>query len=106
MVNIFTSNNFAAFGIAKSLLKNRGIMFVPKGDDLNVSTYMAYDIFVKEEDAETAKEILKDIIENHTHLNNTEEKKHNPLFGVLVIAGIIITVVVLFWLGLWLRDMH
>ncbi len=106
MVNVFTSNNFATFGIAKSLLKDRGILFVPKGDDLRVSTYMAYDIFVKEEDAHTATEILKDIVENHVHLNETVEKKHKPFFGILVIAGIIITVAILFWLGLWLREIH
>lgn len=105
MVNIFTSSNFVTFGIAKSLLKDNGIMFVPKGDDLNISAYAAYDIFVKEEDSVRAAEILKDIKENHSQLQDKFTKNHNPFFGVLVIIGIIIAVAVLFVLGLYIRGM-
>ena len=104
MVSIFTSKNTASFVIAKSFLEKEKIPFIPKGENAAGLEFTSFEILVKEEDFEKAKNLLSDIEETHTDLLEKYNKKHNPFFGYIVIAGILILVALLFALGLWLRG--
>lgn len=105
MISVFTSNNMASFVIAKSFLEKERIPFIPKGENTAGLEYTSFEILVKEEDYEKAKNIISDIDENNIAVQEKQGAKHNPFFGVLIIAGILITVVLLFVLGLWIRGM-
>lgn len=104
MISAFVSNNNSSFLIAKSLLEKENIPFIPKGENLAGLEYTSFEIFVREEDFERAKILVSEIEENNVHLHEKYNKTHNPFFGVLVIAGILISVPLLFVLGLWLRG--
>ncbi len=104
MVSAFTTKNNSSFIIAKSFLEKENIHFIPKGENLAGLEYTSFEIFVREEDFERAKIIISEIEENQLHIQEKYNKNHNPFFGVLVIAGILISVALLFVLGLWLRG--
>lgn len=106
MISVFTSNNMSSFVIVKSVLEKERIPFIPKGENLAGLEYTSFEILVKEEDYEKAKNIISEIDENNTALTEKYNKKHNPIFGVLVIAVILTTVALLFVLGLWIRGME
>lgn len=104
MVSVFTAKNNASFIIAKSFFEKEKNHFIPKGENLVGLEYTSFKIFVREEDFERAKIIVSEIEENQIHLGEKYNKNHNPFFGILVIAGILIAVALLFVLGLWLRG--
>lgn len=105
MVSAFTSKNPALFITAKSLLEKGKIPFIPKGEHTAGLEYTSFEILVKQEDYERARNIITGIEENSESLQKKYEKKNSSIFGFIVIAGILITVVVLFILGLWIRGM-
>ena len=104
MISVFTSENSASFVMAKSLLEKEKIPFIPKGENAAGLEYTSFEILVKDEDYERAKNIISGIEENSISLQEKYDKRNNPVFGYLVIAGILIAVALLFVLGLWLRG--
>lgn len=66
LVTIFTTSNRSSIATAKSLLQSAGIQYYVKGEDVqSLIGFGAIDgvpeIQVAEEDAEEAREILKDL---------------------------------------------
>jgi len=104
MISVFNSKNPASFVMAKSFLEKNKIPFIPKGDNLAGLEYTLFEILVKEDDYVKAKELLADIQENGVNYQENFEKKHQPFIGYLLILGILVTVALLFILGLWIRE--
>ncbi|MBS1491994.1 MAG: DUF2007 domain-containing protein [Bacteroidetes bacterium] len=104
MVSAFNSKNSGTFVIAKSILEKNQIPFIPKGENLAGLEYTQFELLVKEEDFEKAKEFLADIQDNGIKYQERFEKKHQPFIGYMIIAGILAAVAALFLLGLWIRE--
>lgn len=68
LVTVFSTYNPALIAVVKSLLDDAGINYIAKGDNFLGTTYVGVPIGrgvefqVWEEDAEQARELLKDIV--------------------------------------------
>jgi hypothetical protein len=105
MISVFTSKNSATFVAAKSFLEKERIPFIPKGENSAGLEYTSFEILVKDEDYERAKNLIAGIERNSADLEEKYSKRNNPFLGYLTIAGILIAAVLLFALGLWIRGM-
>ena len=104
MVSVFNSQNSAWFIAAKSLLQKNKIPFIPKGENAAGLEFTAFEILVREQDFDRARNIVSGVEENNKILEEKYNKKHNPFFGYLIIAIILIAVILLFALGIWIRE--
>lgn len=104
MVNVFNSDDFVTFELAKTVLREKHIQFIPKGDNTKGLKYVKFEIFVRVEDAAKATEIIQDINENNRNAQDKFGKKHNPVMGYIVIGIFILIVGLLFALGLWIQE--
>jgi len=74
-VHIYTAPNDALFSLAKSLLDNAEIKYYTKGFYLKTAYGGPLIIETSPEDAETAREILRDLINGEPEIQQTEYEK-------------------------------
>jgi hypothetical protein len=96
LVTVFSTANKGAFLIAKSVLEGSGIQYFTKHEYLEVIAYGAdtQDILVNEKDAETVRNLLKNIKEKDP-LYNFEEKQQKKLFVHFGIYASIVTALII-----------
>lgn len=104
MISVFSSKHMTSFIIAKSFLEKEGIPFIPKGENAEGLEYKSFEILVKEEDYEKSKNLISAINEKNPSIAEKHKIKHNPILGVLVITVILVSVILLFVFGLWIRG--
>ena len=74
-VHIYTAPNDALFSVAKSLLDNAEVEYYTKGTNLHLAYGGPRIIETTQENADEAREILKDFIKGSAELPKTEFEK-------------------------------
>jgi hypothetical protein len=93
LISVFSTNEYALFHMAKSILDENSITYFSGSDYLINLESSIYPLIIKvpEENAEISRKLLSELEENK--FNSLIVSKKPPVFGYLIISIIIIFVI-------------
>ena len=100
LVNVFSSNNNYLFLVAKSVLDDSKIQYFSTGDNLNTLEGYSAGLSVFEKEADTAREMLRGIVQTGHTPENKFDKKLLSSSGYIVICLFLIFTLIMIYIFL------
>jgi hypothetical protein len=94
LVSVFSSQNIAVIGIAKSILDENHIKYFVQNEysAYNAINTPPFELQVLDKDADNAAALLSDIEEEQSQFLQRFDKKYQPYLGYILIGAILLIV--------------